>query len=303
MRTLITLLLLLSLAACGAPKPPEATSLLAQKAAGGDAAAAKVLVERLGGGYSVADRALAYRGLLEAGAVSMPLAAEAAKDKDEVRREHALALVGNLKVEGGFELARDALLDPSFTRSHAAAWALGELADERAIPLLVEAMAKSGPGLTARESARALTRFGEAAVPAVVARFPTFSPEVKSYAIRILGEMKFPAARPVVIASLNDPALRADAVWAVGVMGRVDPAVDLKPYLKDSNPVVRVEACRAAGLLEDRSVESVLDSMRQHDPVVIVREWAARGLGLVRGAPENYLTKENKWKEPDNLYH
>lgn len=292
-----------AIAACGAPKPPPTAAELASLAAKGDASAAAGLIGKMGIQNSQEDRSIAYRALLALGSGAGKEILAATKNADPAIREHALALSANLKLPGAFEAAGEALSDTSFTRVHAAAWALGELGDERAIPLLADAMVRFKAGFKAREAGRALARYGGKAAGVMADRYPSMDPEVKSYVIRILAEMKTPEAGPVILGALEDPKYRADAVWAVGVMGKGTMAVDLIPYLSDPDPLVRIEACRAAGVLEYREAEKTLMRMRSEDPDIVVREWAARGLGLIRGAPEKYLTKDRSWKEPDSLYH
>lgn len=303
MRTLFACLLAAMLTACGAPAPKEPTQALAAKAAKGDLAAAEALLERLGSGYSVDERALAYKSIIDAGKKAGPIAMKAVRDSDQVRREHALALATNLGAEGIFDAAVEALGDKNFGRNHSAAWALGELGDERAIPVLADALAAARPGLTARESARALEKFGVRSVPAIVSRVPSMNPEVKGYAVRILGEIRDPGGRKTIIDALADPKLRADALWALGTMGPSEGRVDMGRYLRDPDALVRVEACRTAGLLNERGLLPQLDSMRASDPVIVVREWAARGMGLITGDAEKYKDKTGEWKAPDMIYH
>lgn len=303
MRRTLACLLLLLVAGCGAPAPKESTQSLAAKAAKGDLGAAEALLERLGGSYSIDERALAYKSIIETGKKAGPIAMKAVRDADPVRREHALALATNLGAEGIYEAALEALADRNFDRNHSAAWALGELGDERAIGPLSDALAGSKPGLTARESARALEKFGARSVPAIVAKFPAMNAEVKGYAIRILGEIRDPEGRQTVLGALSDPKLRADALWALGTMGKTGGRLELAPFLKDADPLVRVEASRTAGLLDERGALPLLDSMRASDPVIVVREWAARGMGLMTGEAEKYKTKTGEWKTPDMIYH
>lgn len=288
---------------CGAPKPPETTAALAQRVGQGDVEAAKELVVRLGSTFGYDERGLAYKALLEAGRkVGAPISV-ALKDSDPVRREHSLALAANLKLDGAYDAALAALEDTSFSRAHAAAWALGELGDERAIRPLAASLTRFGPGLAAREAMRALAKFGERSVPALLEAYGAMKPEVKAYAVRVLGELRDERAKPVLEAALNDPLLRADAVWAVGTFGRLGRQLDVSRYLSDPDLTVRVEAARTVGLLGVTSAKPTLDRMRSQDPLVVVREWAARGLGLLTGEVEKYRTKDGSFKEPDNIYH
>ena len=294
---------LLLLAACGAPKPPATVSDLALAAASGDAGAIEGLIGHLGSEVSPDERGRAYKALLDAGRAASKAVMAATGDADPARREHALALAANLKLDGAYEAAVKALLDPSFERAHVAAWALGELGNPAGIEPLADAMTRFGPGLTAREAARALEKFGPRAVPALLARMGSMRREVRGYVVRILGEIRDPRGKPAITAALADPELRVDAVWALGTLGLVGASFDSTPYLSDSDHRVRVEACRTTGLLGIKSAMTKLDVMRAKDEVVVVREWAARGKSLLTGVPEKYLTKDGKWKVPDNIYH
>lgn len=297
-------LVLLAVQACGVPEPPASVPELAKRAAAGDAEAVKKLFALLGRDTPAEQRSEAYRALLEAGSKNVgPAALAASRDADAVRREHALALVGNFKPEGAFDAAREALADASFPRSYVAAWVLRELADPRAIPLLVEALVRGEPPQTAREAARSLSSFGAPSVAPIVARLGSMSGAPRGYAIRILGEIRSAEAKPALIQALSDPALRLDALWALGTMGpSVGAPVDLTAYLSDPDWRIRAEACRSVGFLETKAAEPVLERMRRSDPVIEVREWAARGLSLLRGEHEQYMTPGNAWDNPDQLY-
>ena len=130
---LAALLILALASACGVPVPPTVPEL-EERAKGGDAEAAELLVERLGGDATREDRSAAYRALAGLGNKAKAQIIAACTDNDGVKREHALALAGNLKLPEAYNLATTALADAGFTRKHAAVWVLGELSDERALP-------------------------------------------------------------------------------------------------------------------------------------------------------------------------
>jgi HEAT repeat protein len=301
----------LLLSACELPKPPRTLEQLVEGTRTGEVAAAEELLTYLGSASATDDRAVAYRTLLEKGSLIAPRIIEACGGgSDQGLREHALALAANLKLEGTFAAAEGALADPAFARSHAAAWALGELGDTGAIPLLVNALASTPSEVTAREAARALAKFGPDAIMPMVDGLDRMNPARRSYTLRNLGELRDFRGRPALVRALKDPATRADAVWALGTMGRIkDPqsgeveVFDLAPYLEDEDWRVRVESSRAVGLLRDTKAQPLLDNLRRTDEVMAVREWAAIGLSLILGEPQAYLNAAGEWANPDSLYH
>ena len=301
-RCLVLAVALMATWGCGVPEAPPTVSELRERGLAGNPGAVEGLLALLGRESTTAIRSEAYLALLDCGDKAAAATLKAARDADPVRREHALALVGNLKPEGAFEAARDGLADENFPRKHAAAWALGELRDERAVPLLIAALARDELPITGREIVRALARFGPKTVEPLAHALPAIPDEPRSYAIRMLGELHDPRAQPALTQALSDPATRADAVWALGTLGRVGDPPDLTEYLSDGDWRVRVEASRAAGLLKTQRAVPVLDRMREQDTVVAVREWAARGLGLIEGHPMTYKRADGEWSVPDDLY-
>ncbi|MEW6489676.1 MAG: HEAT repeat domain-containing protein [Thermodesulfobacteriota bacterium] len=293
----------LLLSACGVPSTPSVGDLQG-RAAGGDAGAARELVGLLGREAPAEIRAEAYRALLEVGASHADRLREACRDPDPVRREHALALAANLRLEGAFAEAVRALEDAAFPRRYVAAWALGELGDTAAVGPLVRALTRES-GEVAKAVARALVRLGPEAVGPVLPVVPSLGSEGRGYAVRALGELRDPRALPVLLALLADPADpsgRADAAWALGQLGDPRGGEALVPVLGDPDWRARLEASRAVGLLEAREAEGSLEQLRRADPHPAVREWAARTLAIWRGMPQTYPDARGEWVLPDELY-
>jgi HEAT repeat protein len=287
-------------AACGVPAPPNVADLAA-KAGKGDAGAIEGLVGLLGASQPAETRAAAYEALLAAGTRTAPKVLGVCRDEDPTRREHALALAGNLKLPGAYEEAVVALGDRAFPRRYVAAWTLGELGDARAVGPLLAAVSRES-GEAAREAARSLVKLGQPSAAPVRAALPTLRGEAKGYAIRILGELRDAQAVPLLEAVLADPTTRADAAWALGTLGLPEAGPALEPLLADPEWRVRLEACRSLGLLEVRAADRPLDRLRESDPVPAVREWAARSLGLLRGKPQTFPNALGQRVEPENLY-
>jgi len=297
---IVTALLLIG---CSGNGPPPSLKALEERAASGDSAAYKGLLDFMVEDKSQAERSRAYIALLKAGRDAAPAIMAAAAEGDPSQREHAIALAANLKLEGSFEAAVNALNDPSFPRSHSAAWALGEIGDIKAIEPLADAVLSSKGELTAREAVRALARFGKSAVIPLAKNLEKMPPLRKGYTLRVLGELRDERGKPYIIKALDDPVTREDALWALGTMGRIGESINTLSYLDDKDWRVRVEAARAVGLLQEDDAKAKLDYLRAEDPVKAVREWSARAMALFEGNPVEYKTFSGEWKVPDSLYH
>lgn len=299
MRPVRWLAILLVLAGCGVPAPPSVPDLEA-RAAGGDGKAASGLVALLASVAEPEGRSAAYQALLRVGPKAAGPILKGCRDGDPVRREHALALAANLKLAGAFDEAAGALADDGFARRYVAAWALGELGDPRAVPLLVAALSR--PEGVAREAARALVKLGAVAVPALVEALPGSAATARGYAVRTLGELGDPRAAAALTAALGDPGVRADAARALGKLGVSTGAGALLPLLGDPEWRVRLEAARSLGHLQAGEAEAALDRLRGEDPEPEVRAWAARSLSVLRGSPQTYRRPDGAWVEPESYY-
>jgi len=161
---------------------------------------------------------------------------------------------------------------------------------------------RQASGELAKESARSLVKLGKAAVPELLRVVPGLTGPGRAYALRTLGELQDRAATPVLLAALTEPNDRATAAWALGKLGDPAAAGALLPLFADANWEVRLEASRSLGLLESREAEGGLERLREGDPVPAVREWAARSLAILRGAPETYTNARGERVLPDELY-
>lgn len=294
------LLLLAALLACGVPTPPDVAEVSA-RARDGDGAAVEQLLALLDANSPRAERSRLYLALLEVPKAAAGPILAACDAPDPVRREHALAVAGNLRLEGVAGAARRALADRSFPRRYVAAWALGELGDPGNASHLVASLSQ-GDELVAREAARALVKIGRSGAPAVLAELPSLEPFSAAYALRVLGEVGDPAAAAALSAALEDPGLRADAAWALGKLGAPGAGRELLPWLGDPDWHVRLEVGRALGLLEFFPADPELDRLRRADPVPAVREWAARSLALLRGTPQTFRDARGEERLPGSLY-
>ena len=160
----------------------------------------------------------------------------------------------------------------------AAAWALGEIADPRAIGPLVTSLG-TGVRMFAwpRNGAR---KFGDRrAVDPLVTALDDKYQDVREAAAYSLGELADPQAVAPLIDALGDThgKVREAAVWSLGKFKdrrAVDP---LLKTLRDPDPKVREAAAWTLGKFgERRAVDPLLKSMGDEDPKV--REAAAKVL-------------------------
>src|SRR5262249_53530142 len=134
-----------------------------------------------------------------------------------------------------------------------AARALGEIQaePEKVVPALLNALDK--PNSPGREIRKAVVRFGQAAVPALLARLK--------------------AERPVT---------RADAVMMLALIGAETALPQIEGLLKDADPEVRAKAARALWHIDrnaKRAVPALAEMLFDKDPAVARR--AAVYLGAI----------------------
>ncbi len=287
------------LVACGVPAPVSVADLKV-RAAAGEQGAFTELVGRMGTAAAADDRTAAYQALLELGAPAEGAVRDACRSRDATLREHAVALAANRRWGWGYDGAVAALADPAFARRYVGAWALGELGRAEAVPHLVAALPAGGE--TAKASTRALTKLGPAAVRALVSGYSALPNGSRLAALRVLGDVADPVAAPVLVAALEDPATRAEAVWALGRLSGQPFGEEVLRQVGDPRWEVRLEAARALGSLEYAPAEDSLDRLRNQDPVPAVRQWAARSLAILRGEPQTYPNARGEPVLPDDLY-
>jgi HEAT repeat protein len=141
----------------------------------------------------------------------------------------------------------------------AAAEALGQIADARAVPALIARVNQEGRTEVAQRSiaaaAEALGRLGNgSAVPALRDALMDESEIIRMAAVTSLGILGDQAAVPALSAILQRdrfPALRAAAALALGRVGGSEAEAALRRN-EDGNPSVRVAVERALGLARER---------------------------------------------------
>lgn len=298
MRSLLTLCLLVLLAACQADPALDLAQLEAQ-ARGGEPKAIQQLVGLLQSPEAgLADRV--YATLLELGASAAPALLARVDSEDTQQREYVVAALGTLKVSEALPALRKQLSTPTLQRRYIAAWALGEIGDPQGVAALLGALADDN-SLVRRYATRALIKFNRAAVLPLIAHLETAQGESAANAIRALGDITDPRALEVLLVQAQGP-LRAEAFLALGKLR--DPRAEsvLIAGLADADSQARMNAAMALGPLGGPAAAAALQKHLE-DEVHVVREWSARSLEMVTGQPVLYRNSKGEYVRPYTVYH
>ncbi|MCL4233783.1 MAG: HEAT repeat domain-containing protein [Deltaproteobacteria bacterium] len=133
--------------------------------------------------------------------------------------------------------------------------ALGEIKSEKAVDPLI-AQFKSADPYAATAAAHALTKIGDAAVPALVEASKSKTAAVRKYAGYALGRIGGGNALAAVsrLAKDEDPEIRARAAQSFGLLKDKAALIDLVTLLEDRHRSVRLEAIRALSQMPDPKV-------------------------------------------------
>jgi HEAT repeat protein len=166
-------------------------------------------------------------------------------------------------------------------RRAAAAFALGDMATELAVPRLLPAVDDGNRDVRAA-AARSLGRLqATEAVEPLVSRLADGSlPRiVAGSALLAIGDAALPQLRALL--GHGDPHVRATATELVGLLGGGSDAEALEPALADPDARVRAEAAAAMGRIGSRrAAEGLVAALSDDEPSV--RAAAAAALGVVR---------------------
>ncbi len=168
------------------------------------------------------------------------------------------------------------------------AYALQRIEDPRAVPALLTLTKDPNP-YTRAFAAKGLGALKDrSAVPALLSLVTSADRSVAVEAIRSIGRLGDPSAAPallkIVQSPKGDPAVRVEAVSALGGVGGEGTADSLLDALADSNPPVRAAALRSLAEVDREGFVTVLSGL---DPD---KHWSVRAtLATVLGT----LTTEN----------
>jgi len=263
----------------------------------GDAPALRELVLRFGDPDPVLAQQ-AWEAAVKIGAPVVPDCLGALTANDKSVGEHAAGALGALQAKEAVDGLVAALTRPDFRR-YAAAWALGEIADTRAIPALVRALGDADPE-TRKFATRSLVKFGPLASDALLAALADPSAPVRRYAVRALGQIQERRAVEPLL-TLEGRIDQDVLLWAFGRLGDLRGLPVLERSAGAADWKVRLAAVQALGDLADLAAVPTLKKALA-DPEWIVREWAARGLESVTGERFTYRDQHGKDVVPYSLY-
>lgn len=297
-RLLLFPLLLFLLAACGQRGPLDLEALEGQ-ARGGDTAAYRELVKLLAiKENDVSGRA--YAILVGLGQPAVPFLLEKVGTADREQREHVIAALGNLKVREAVQPVARVLGDRSLGRRYIAAWALGEIADPAGLPALLDALDDDDDEVR-RYVTRALIKFNRAAVEPLVAFLPGASTRAAKAAVRALGDIGDRRALDVLLAQVEGPS-RNEVFLALGKLKDARAEAALIAGLADADWQARMNAAMALGPLGGPRAAVALEKTLEDD-VLVVREWSARSLEMIRGQHVLYRNAKGEYVLPYSIYH
>ncbi len=286
------------LASCGwslKPLPPVDT--VVQKAAAGDDAALALLVQYFASPLEE-ESLKAFNALVEAKGRSVLILLEALENKDMKVAEPAAGALGNLRDKRAVQPLIKALERPGFPR-YVAVWALGEIGDEAAIPVLARSLGDANPGVR-KYAVKALVKFGGKAMPTVLRLLDDPNPLPRHYALRVLGQLgDRQAVGPIMEHYRNqEPEV---ALWALGKLGAREAFPVIAGETRNADWKIRLAAVQALGALQDGRATPILGA-RLDDPEWVVREWAARALEDLTQGHQLYRDQYGKLVVPYNIY-
>lgn len=286
------------LCACAQSGPLDLDAL-AGRARGGDAAACRKLIDLLGNGENrVNDRV--YPLVVELGAAAVPYLLERVEDQDRIRREHVIAALGSLGTREAVTPIGRVLRQTGLERRYVAAWALGEIGDAAAIPVLIAALDDEDAEVR-KYATRSLIKLDRAALVPLSDFLRSATPRGAAGAIRALGDIGDPSVVPVLL-SQSGGANRPEVFLALGKLKDPRAEAALIAGLGDRDWRVRMNAALALGPVGSSAAVPALRKGLD-DEVMVVREWSARSLGVITGKQVNYRNERGEQVAPYSVYH
>jgi HEAT repeat protein len=241
-----------------------------------------------------------YAMLVEIGKPAIPALLAQVGSQDRTLREYTLAALGTLQAKAAVPAVITALQDRSFSRRYIAAWALGQIEDPQAIPALLQALDDDNSDVR-RYATRALIRFNRAAVAPLLGYLPKAPERGAAGAIRALGDIGDARSLDALLQAVDGPN-RPEVYLALGKLKERRAEKALIAGLADDDWRNRMNAAMALGPLGGPAAAAALRPVLE-DPVLVVREWAARSLEMVSGEHVRYRNGKGELVMPYAIYH
>jgi HEAT repeat protein len=164
------------------------------------------------------------------------------------------------------------------SESRAAAIALGEIGDARAVEPLI-ALLEDENSLVKMNAAVALGGIGKPAVEPLIAILTDENSVAHEYAARALGMTGDARAIDPLITDLGDesPSVRKNAAWALGMTGDARAVKPLAAALRDKDSSVRMAAAVALGAFGDaRAVKPLVAGLKARTGKTGSKDWVTR---------------------------
>jgi hypothetical protein len=191
------------------------------------------------------------------------------------RRAAAAYALGDMGAQAAVPTLVEALADPERDVRSAAARALGKLRSEAAVAGLVWVAAEDLVPRTV--AAQALLAIGPPALPKLRALLSSADPPARAFAAELLGLLGEPEDGALLESSLLDAsdAVRANAARALGRLAAGRAAFTLRKALEDPSSAVRAAAADALGTIGDRGAVPALLAHGRSDAFDVARAAAS----------------------------
>ncbi len=224
---------------------------------------------------------------------------QALKDSDWGVRWSAAYALGNIGSETAIPGLLKALEDSDKDVRKNTAEALGKIGSETAIPRLLKALEDSD-GYVRKNAAQALGKIGsETAIPGLLKALEDSDKDVRKNTAEALGKIGSETAIPRLLKALEDSDgyVRSNAAEALGKIGSETAIAGLLKALEDSNSDVRWKAAFALGNIgSETAIAGLLKALEDSDGDF--RRKAAEALGKI--GTETAMTELIKClKNPD----
>ena len=227
---------------------------------------------------------IAEGSLVELGSEALPHLVNALGDRrlHASQRGRVARALGRLGDDRALPVLVDALLTES---SEDVAGYIGAVSQigAGAVPALIETLA--GRDITASGALiECLARIGAPAVGPLVEAIAGSAPEVRRSAVRALGLIGAPAIKPLTHALLHDARfeVRRRALEILGSIGEADAVASLIEALQDDDEGVRLNAARYLGSLASADAVEPLVALLERETQPVLMRQAVTSLGEIK---------------------